>query len=204
VPLFYKMTRSDFSVQLKFKFNIATIHDQQLLRDTWLMAFKMFREDPLIMSHPAATYELFKNTLRGMGITLDIPKPPQADAVSPSEEHEMIERGLQVEPIPGEDYDYHLKQHKAWTETDKFKDWPVEKQMELMAHIDMTKILKQTLEAANLNKSGVFEGMPTGEGMQPQMPGMTATKNPSQMFNTMRAGETGKSMTQNTRNGMGQ
>jgi hypothetical protein len=204
VPLFDKMTRSDFSVQLKFKFNIATIHDQQLLRDTWLMAFKMFRQDPLIMSHPAASYELFKNTLRGMGIQLDIPKPPQAEAISPSEEHEMIEKGLQIEPVPGEDYDYHLKMHKAWTETDKFKEWPAEKQMELMSHIDMTKILKQTIEAANLNKSGVFEGMPGGEAAQPQLPGMTLSRNPSQTFNNVRTGESGKSQQQNSRNGMGQ
>jgi hypothetical protein len=200
VRLFDRITRSDFNVRLKFKFNIASIHDQQVLRDTWLMAFRMFRQDPLIMSHPAAAYDLFKNTLKGMNIHLDIPKPPQADALSPLEEQEMFQKGEMPEPVPGEDYDEHLKQHMAWLQTESFRDWDEDAQQAFLEHIDKTKILKQTLEAANLNKSGVFEGMPQGaEGME--MPGMTASQNPSQMMNNMRVGETSKSAMQNNQNG---
>jgi hypothetical protein len=196
---FDKMAREDYASQVKFKLQISTIFDQQLQRDTWLMAFRMFRQDPLVMNHPAAAYELFKNTLRGMNITLDIPKPPQAEALSPSEEHELMRKGEQPEPVPGEDYDEHLRRHTSWMKTEEFDKWSPEEKQALAEHIDKTKILKQTLESANLNKSGIFEGMPGGQ--QPQMPGMTASKNPSQQMNNMRIGETSKSAMQNLQNG---
>lgn len=191
--IFDKMTKDTYKSQLKFKFEVASTFDVQLLRDSWLLAFRMFY--PLLQTHPAAAYDLMKNTMKNMGINLDIPKPPQADVLSPSVEHELIRKGQDVEPQVGEDYDEHLRQHLAWTSTEEFQGWPEDAKQGLYLHIDKTQILKATLEAANLNKSGMYEG-----GM-PGMPGVTATRNPSQHFNNVRVGETTASMAENVRNG---
>lgn len=191
-----KMTKGDYKNQLKFKLEVSSIFDVQLMRDTWMLAFKMFRADPMVGAHPAAVYELFKNTMKGMGINLDIPKPPQADVLSPSLEHELMAKGQEVEPEIGEDYEEHLRQHLAFTQTEEYEEWSDEDKQALLVHIDKTQILKKTIEQNNLNRSGVYEG-----GMAPEGPSVTATRNPSQLFNNMRVGESGPSAGANVRNG---
>lgn len=196
-PVFNKMSKESYKSQLKFKLEITSVFDTQMLRDTWLLAFRMFRQDPLVLAHPAAAYDLFKNTLKGMNIQLDIPKPPQANSLSPSMEHELILKGQEVEPVLGEDYEEHLRQHLAWMDTEEFKDeWKDEQKMALLVHIDKTQMLKQTLESLNLNQSGMFDPGMMGQ----QMPSMTASMNPTQKFNNMRVGESGASAAANTNN----
>lgn len=201
VPLFKTMNREDFSVQTKFKLEIQNIFDQQMLQQTWLMAFKMFRQDPIVMMNPAVSYELFKNTIAGMGINLTIPKPPQAMALSPVEVIELIEDGKDYNPMPGADFDEHLERYKEFMETEEYEDWDFQKKQKLALMIKKFQMLKGAIEKFQLNKSGLFDPGPNLQGQSP-LPGMTMTKNPSQTFNTLRAGESGPSMQQQPQNGM--
>jgi hypothetical protein len=137
--------------------------------------------------------------MRKVGCDLPLLKPVQATAISPFLEHDLIREGKTVEPVEGEDVEEHLTAHQAFIDTEEFKEWPTWAQQALLLHYDKTQILKQTLASANLNSSGIFEGMPGG-GMASQ-PGMTATRNPTQAFNNLRVEETPKSMQQNTANG---
>jgi len=193
VPLFKKMSREDFSVQTKFKLEIQNIFDQQMMQQTWLMAFKMFRQDPIIAMNPATTYELFTNTLRGMGINLTIPKPPQAEALSPSEVIEMLENGRDYLPMPGVDFDEHLERYAEFMETEEYQDWDDKQKKAMQLMIMKMKHLKAATEKFQLNKSGVFDPGPNLQ-QQPGLPGLTQSRNPAQTMNTMRAGETGPSM----------
>jgi hypothetical protein len=200
VPVFSKISGSDFDSQLSFKLNMATMYDVQMLRDSALLNYKTFISNPLFLNNPAAFYYLTTDTMRAVGLKIPLPRPEQAKARSPFIEHDMIREGKEVEPVVGEDMDEHLTAHKAFMETEEFQNWPQEAQQALLVHYDKTTIQKKTFEAANLNQSGIFEGMPGG-GL-PGQAGMTANRNPTQEFNTMRVGETGPSMRQQARNGM--
>ena len=150
------------------------------------------------MQHPAAFYELTKQTMKAVGLEINIPKPEQAKTKSPFVEHDMIMAGKLVEPVIGEDLDEHLAAHEALIKSDEFKAWSEEAQMALILHRDKTMAQKSLLESANLNQSGIFPGAgPMGaEGT----PAMTATRNPSQTFNNLKVGESGKSQKQNVQN----
>jgi hypothetical protein len=202
LPVFSKITNADYDVQVSFKLNMATMFDVQMARDTALLNYKTFMVNPLVMNHPAALYELTKDTMKKVGCELPLPKPVQATARSPFLEHDMIREGKKgVDPVEGEDVEEHLAGHESFMQSDEYKEWPEWAKQELTLHYDKTQILKQTLAAANLNASGIFEGMPgAAQGMAPQ-PGMTATRNPSQQFNNLRVEETPKSQKENVKNG---
>jgi hypothetical protein len=197
-PAFDKMSRNDFSSQMKFTVEVKSIFDQQLTRDTMLLAYRMYLVNPLVQQHPEMLWELSQKTLDELNIRMALPKPSQANTLSPFEEHELFKNGEDPEPEVGEDVDYHLKIHENMLKNEEIKNWDEEAVKKLIIHRDKTVILKRTLESANLNKSGMFEGNP----MMPQ-PGMTANRNPTQMFNTMKVGESGKSMSKNIQNGQG-
>jgi hypothetical protein len=118
----------------------------------------------------------------------------------------MIKQGKDVEPQLGEDNDYALSVYEAYVHSDAFKELDPQQQMALLILRDKTLIQKRTLESANLNQSGVFDQMmgPMGPNGQPPQPSVTATRNPSQRFNTMKVGEGSVSAMQNTKNGYGQ
>lgn len=195
-PMFDKMTKRDFTSNLKFTLEISSIFDQQLVRDTMLLAYRLFIVNPAMAQHPEMLWELSQQTLDTLGVDIKIPKPDQAKTLSPFEEHEMFKQGETPEPQIGEDYEHHLKVHELILKSPEIKEWPADAVAKLIMHRDQTLILKRTLESANLNKSGIPNFMP----MQPQ-PSMTMNRNPTQMFNTTKVGESGKSMSQNTQNG---
>lgn len=200
-PVFDKITSSDYEAQVSFKLNMATLYDVQVLRDTALLNYRTFLANPLVMNNPASFYELTQNTMRAVGLEINIPKPEQAKAKSPWLEHDLLHRGTEVEPVIGEDADEHLLAHDALIRSEEFKNWPADAQQRMMLHRDKTMILKQTLEASNLNQSGIYEGPNPMGGADQQTPGFTASRNPTQTFNTMRVGETPDSMKQNMMNG---
>lgn len=196
--IFDKMSKYDFSSKLKFSVEVSSIFDQQMIRDTMLLTYRLFITNPVAMQHPEVLYRLSQQTLDSMNVNLKMPKPPQANTLSPFEEHEMFKHGEDAEPEPGEDTKYHYKVHMGQLNDPTIKDWDTDAVKRLVLHIDKTKILEQTLQSANLNQSGMFTGNP-----MPSQPGMTASRNPAQMFNTTRIGESGKSATQNLKNGQG-
>jgi hypothetical protein len=201
-PVFSKITSADYDAQVSFKLNMATMYDVQMLRDTALLNYKTFISNPLVMNNPASFYQLTSESMKALGLKVNIPKPEQAKARSPWVEHDLIRIGEDIEPVIGEDTDEHKRAHMSLIRSDEFKHWPSDAQQRLMTHYDKTQILETTLQAANLNQSGVFEGMPGGAAMPPASPGMTATRNPSQTMNNLRVEETGNSQRQNVQNGM--
>ena len=198
-PIFDKMGAYDFTKPMKFSISVSSIFDQQITRDTMLLAYRLFLVNPYVQQHPETLWKLSQEALDTLKIKLSLPKPPQADHMSPYEEHELFKKGEFPEPVIGEDYDHHLKVHLATLNSPELENWDDEAIKGLVLHIDKTNILKTTLESSNLNKSG----MPDLGAMNPmnKQPGVTANRNPTQTFNTMRVGETGNSMRQNMMNG---
>lgn len=195
--VFNKMTRYDFTAPMKFAVSVSSVFDKQLRRDTILLAYRLYLSNPYVQQHPEILWELSQKTLNELDIDIKLPKPPEANTLSPYEEHELFKQGENPEPEPGEDYDHHYKVHLAQLNSEDIKNWDVEAQKKLVLHLDKTTILKKTLESANLNKSGMFNGA----GMAKQ-PGLTVNRNPTQSFNTVRVGESGASAMQNNQNGM--
>lgn len=200
VPVFSKITSADYEAQVSFKLQMATMYDVQMLRDTALLNYNTFIQNPLVMNNPGSFYELTTNTMQAVGLKLNIPKPEQAKVRSPWVEHDLIREGQDVEPVLGEDTEEHMKAHMAFMKSEDFEMWPTDAQQRLMLHFDKTQMQQQAIQAANLNQSGMFEGMPGG--MDSGAPGMTANKNPTQEFNTMRVNESAKSQRTNVENGM--
>ena len=197
--IYDKMDKYEYSAGIRFSIQVSSVFDQQLVRDTALLAYRLLLVNPFVQQHPAAMYDLTQQTIDSLGIQLTVPKPDEAKTLSPFEEHEMMQRGDYPEPKVGEDVDHHLQVHMRLLNSPSIAEWPPETVKELIIHIDKTKILKATLEAANLNQSGRFTGNP----MMGQ-PSLTANRNPTQKFNTMKVGENTASSMQNVKNGMQQ
>lgn len=196
---FDRMSKNDFSKKFKFSVEVSSVFDQQMVRDTMLLAYRMFLVNPLVQQHPETLWDLSQKTLTSIGVDLALNKPEQAKTLSPFEEHEMIQRGEPIEPQLGEDYDHHLKIHDAMLKGDEIAEWEESAIQSLILHRDQTKILKTTLESANLNKSGMFTGNPMAN-----QGSMTVNRSPTQKFNTVKVGESGNSMKQNMQNGSNQ
>ncbi len=199
LPVFNKISSADYDAQVSFKVHMATMYDVQMLRDTALLHYNTFIQNPLVMQHPGVFYQFTQDIMQAVGLKLNLPKPEQAKVKSPWVEHDLIRRGEVIEPTIGEDTDEHKRSHEALMRSEEFEAWPTDAKQRLKEHYDKTQILEQTLRAANLNQSGVFEGMPGG--MQSGAPGMTANRNPTQEFNTMRVNESPKSQRTNVENG---
>jgi hypothetical protein len=198
-PVFSKITKSDYDTQVAFKLNMATLYDVQQVRDTALLNYKTFISNPIFMTNPASFYQLTQETMNAVGLKIKLPQPDQAKAKSAFEIIDLIEQGEDQEAQIGIDPEEHMRAVMAFMKSDEFKDWPLERQVALMRYYDTCQILNTTLKSANLNNSGVFEGM-NGMPMGPQA-GMTATRNPSQTFNNMRMGSTMDAQKTNVKNG---
>lgn len=199
-PVFDKITNRDYDVMVSFKIRMATLYDVQMVRDTALLNYRTFISNPMVMNNPASFYELTVNTMKAVGLHINVPKPEQAKVKSPWIEHDIIRMGEDVDPVLGEDLDEHLKSHEAFMKSEEFKDWPIDAQMRLTLHRDKTMMQKQALQMGGLNQSGIYEPPPAMAGT-PQMPSMTASRNPSQVFNNLRVGETSKSQMKQPSNG---
>lgn len=198
VPVFDKITSKDYDVMVDFKLNMSTLYDTQLVRDTALLNYQTFISNPLVMNNPAAFFELTKNTMKAVGLEVNIPKPEQAGVRSPFVEHDLVLHGEDLDPVLGEDTREHMIAHKAFMKSDDYKNWPEDAKMRLAAHMGKTMVQEETLKMGNLNASGIYEGAgPMGAAT----PGITASRNPSQTMNNLRVEESPKSMKQNVSNG---
>ena len=198
-PVFDKISSKDYEVMVSFKLNMATMFDTQMVRDTALLNYRTFLGNPLVMNNPATFYELTKSTMKAVGCEINIPKPEQALAQSPFVKMDLIRAGKDVEPILGEDNEECLAAYHAMIRSEEFQEWTPEAQTKLLELRDKTLMQQTMLAMANLNKSGIFEGMPGGA--QGGAPGMTASRNPSETMNRLRVGESGASQKQNVKNG---
>jgi hypothetical protein len=197
VPVFSKITSQDYANKVSFKLQMATMFDVQMVRDTALLNYKTFITNPIFMNNPAPFYSLTKETMDAVGLHIDLPKPPQAKVISPFAEIDLIREGEIVEPVVGEDPDEHLKAYKEFMKTDDFENWPEDAKARLAELFAKTQMLKQTIEASNLNQSGMFEGMPGGP--LPPQAGMTSSRNPTQALNSTRMTDSPASKSDNLR-----
>lgn len=195
VPIFDKMTRDDYSSRFQFEIVVSNVFDAQQTRDTALLAYRLFLVNPFVQQHPELMWEISQKTLDALDLDIDIPKPDQAKVHSAYEALDLIKNGEMLEPEVGIDYDHHMKVFMNEFESEEVRDLDGEVLKNLILYVDKLKILKATLEAANLNRSGMF---PQGQMGQP---GLTVSRNPGQRMNTTRVSESGKSMNQNLKNG---
>lgn len=198
-PIFNKISKTDYDTQVAFKLNMATLADVQLLRDTAMLNYRTFITNPMITNNPDSFYQLTRQTMDALGVKVKVPAPTQSKAISVFETIDLIEEGNAVDPVVGIDPDEHMKGIEAFMESEEFKDWDSTQRTALYLYYDKVQILKNTLQSANLNQSGVFEGM-NGVGGPATPPTMTANRNPTQRFNTMRVSNSPRSMRQNLRN----
>lgn len=204
-PIFDRMSRSDYDTQVGFKLHMATMYDIQILKDSAMLNYRTFITNPLITSDPAAFYDLSKQTMEALGMKVKMQVPEQAKAKSVFEVIDLIEEGKHIDPSVGIDPDEHLTAIQAFITSEDFQQWTTEQAAALYLYYDKVQVLKQTLEAGNLNQAGIFKGQnDMGGGEMPQTPPtMTANRNPTQHFNTMRVSNSPQSMRQNLTNGMG-
>lgn len=199
-PIFDKISKTDYDTQVAFKLNMATLNDVQLMRDTAMLNYRTFITNPMIANNPASFYQLTQNTMDALGVKIKVPAPEQAKAKSVFEIIDLLEEGDSPDPTIGIDPDEHIAGLNAFMESEDFQDWDTQARMRLYVYYDKVQILKQTLQSANLNNSGIYEGPnPTGAG-QSVPPTMTANRNPTQKFNTMRVSNSPQSMRQNLKN----
>lgn len=194
-PLFYKMQKYDYANNMKFSVSVTTVFDQQVVRDTMMLAYRLFLVNPIVQAHPEVIYDLSQKTLDVLDINVSLPKPPQAETVSAFEALDLLKSGEKIEPELGIDYDHHIKVCMSALNAEDIKEWDHSNVQNLVVYISKCQILKKTLESANLNKSGM------APQDLPQQPGVTSNRNPTQKFNTMKVGENGNSMRQNLKNG---
>lgn len=196
-PIFKKMTRTDYDTQVAFKLHMATLQDVQMLRDSAMLNYRTFITNPMVTSNPAVFYQLTQQTMDVLGVKVKIPQPDQAKVKSVFEIIDLLEDGQNPDPTLGIDPDEHLTGLTAFMESPEFEEWNTEQKTALYLYYDKVQILKQTLQSANLNQSGVFEGM-NGVGQPGQVPPtMTASRNPSQPMNRMRVSNSPQSMRAN-------
>lgn len=198
-PLFSRITREDYTQQLQFKVDMATVADVQLARDTALLAWRTFSQDPAFIQAPAARDSLLRRTFDSLNIPLiGMPKPEQAQVISPEEERELLRRDEEVEPKLGSDPDEHIRNHNKFMTLKEFaEDWTREQKIALITLLGKYDVQKNTLQSGGLNNSGIPNQQEGGS-----IPSLTANRNPTQTFNTMRVGETLPSQRQNLRNGI--
>lgn len=198
VPIFDKMTKDDYASRFQFEIVVSSVFDVQQVRDTVLLAYRLFLVNPFVQQHPEVMWSLSQKTLDALNLDIDLPKPDQAKVHSAFEALDLIKNGENLEPEVGIDYDHHIKVFMNALNAPDIKNWDPETVKNLVMYIDKAKILKGTLESANLNKSGLFPN-----AMLPQ-PGMTASRNPGQIMNNMRVSESGNSAKANASNPGGQ
>lgn len=198
-PIFNKMSRSDYNTQVGFKLNMATMYDVQALQSAAMLNYRTAITNPLIMNDPAAMYDLTHQTFEALGLKLKLQIPDQAKVKSPFEVIDLIEQGKTYDPMPGIDPEEHLTALQAFAESEDFENWNTEQRAALYLYYDKVQVLKHTLQSANLNNAGIFEGMNGPQGGIP--PTVTANRNPTQRFNTTRVSNSPQSMRQNAQQG---
>lgn len=201
LPVFQKYTREDSKARLNFSFEVQTTFDEQMMRDTMLLAFRLWRQDPQIAMHRAFLYRFTRDSMESVlgDSSAYLPVPEEAKLPSAEEAIQLILSGERIEPKPGIDPEHYLRVFADYINSEEFKEIRPDQEKAIFAFYAKTKLMKETFDKFNLNMSGQFEGVMNQE--MGGLPGVSVGKNPSNRFNQMRIGETGKSMQQNVQNG---
>lgn len=202
VPVFAKYTRSDSKARLNYAFEIETIFDEQLARDTMLLAYRMWSVKPQIMLNPAYDYRLTRDSMEAVigDSTAYLPVPEEAKLPSAEEAIQLILAGDRLEPKPGIDTENYLRVFAVFIDSDEFRTFRNDQQHQILGFFSKVKFMQEVFNKFNLNQSGKFEG--AMDQMMGGLPPVTATKNPAQTMNQTKVGETGNSMMRQPGNAM--
>lgn len=202
VPVFAKYTRDDSKARLNYAFEVETIYDEQLARDTMMLAYRMWSVKPQIMMNPAYDYRLTRDTMESVigDSTAYLPVPTEAKLPSAEEAIQLLLAGERMEPKPGIDTENYVRVFAAFIDEDEFKTFRNDQQMAIFDFFAKVKLMQEVFDKFNLNQSGKFEG--AMDGLMGGMPPVTANRNPSQKFNQIKVGEKTNSAMENNKNGM--
>lgn len=202
VSVFAKYTRDDSKARLNYAFEVETIFDEQLARDTMLLAFRLWRSDPQIALNRAYLYRLTRDAMESVigDSTAYLPVPAEAKLPSAEEAIQLILAGERMEPKPGIDTENYLRVFAAFIDSEEFRTFRTDQQHQILGFFAKVKFMNEVFERFNLNQDGKFEGLM--DQMTGGMPSVIANRNPSQKFNQMKVGESGASAMENNKNGM--
>lgn len=199
VPVFAKYTREDSKARLNYAFEVETIFDEQLARDTMLLAYRLWSVKPQIMMNPAYDYRLCRDAMEAVigDSTAYLPVPTEAKLPSAEEAIQLILAGERLEPKPGIDTENYQRVFAAFIDDEEFKTFRNDQQQALFDFFAKVKLMQEVFDKFNLNQSGKFEW-----AMNEMMPPVSSNRNPSQKFNQIKVGEKGASAMENNKNGM--
>jgi len=202
VPVFAKYTRDDSKARLNYAFEVETIFDEQLARDTMLLAYRMWSVKPQIMMNPAYDYRLCRDAMEAVigDSSAYLPVPTEAKLPSAEEAIQLILGGERMEPKPGIDAENYLRVFAAFIDSEEFHTLRNDQQTMIFDFFGKVKLMSEIFDKFNLNQSGKFEG--AMNGLMGGMPPVTSTKNPSSKFNQVKVGEKTNSAMENNKNGM--
>ena len=151
-PLFERRVTFD-SIQkdeMQGKFDVVAVGeslaDQEANKQEQLAIYQLGTSNPLIAMDPESLYELTKDTLMALGdknIGAHLKKPQVSVPQNPEDEHNRMAQGERVDPVQGENYDYHLAKHGEFINSPQFLLIPEGAQIEVMRHYQNTIRVKQ-------------------------------------------------------------
>jgi hypothetical protein len=151
------ISKSELGDKLDLIFEGCSITNEMLEQQKALQQYQIDIQNPLIAGNPANMYQLTKRTYEKLG-ALDIDKflmaPPQAIVKNPTEEHELMYKGIPTNPQLGEDAEYHLIMHDYEISQTGFRQQiPQEIQRLFIQHIEDTKKLAAAQRMAKQNQT---------------------------------------------------
>lgn len=202
-PVFLKFTRDEANARLNFEFDVQTIYDEQLMRDTWLLAFRLWRQDPQIALSPAYLYRLTQKSMQSVigDTSAFLPVPEEAKLPSAEEAIELLLQGERLEPQPGIDPVHYLRVFAGFIDEPDFRELTNKQQAAVFGFFGKLKLMKEVFDKFGLNNSGIFPGLPQE---QAGMPGVSVGKQPSSKFNNMKVGQTSQTQMTHSMVGNGQ
>lgn len=189
VYVFQKFTPNEAKAHLNFEFDVQTIYDEQLMRDTWMLTWHTFAVIPQIVSSPAYFYRLTQKAMESVigDTTAFLPVPEEAKLPSAEEAIELMLQGEVLEPQPGIDPVHYLRVMAGFIDNPDFKELTNIQQHAIFEFFAKVKLMKEVFDKFGLNNSGVFA--PPGMAGQMPPPGVTVGRQPSSKFNSMKLGQ---------------
>lgn len=189
IPVFQKFTATEAKARLNFEYEVQTIFDEQLMRDTWMLAWHTWAVYPPVATAPAYAYRLTQKAMQSVigDTTAFLPVPEEAKLPSAEEAIEIILQGDRIEPQPGIDPTHYLRVFAGFIDDEDFKEINNVQQKNIFDFFAKLKFMKETFDKFNLNNSGIY-APPGMAGQQPPQ-GISVGRQPSQKFNSMKIGQ---------------
>src|SRR3990167_293984 len=174
-------TKSEMQGKFDIKARGQSIVEKDLNRQNQMMTYQIGIMSPLIMTDPESMFYLTRDTLEALGAKnreLYLKKPQYAVPQNPEDEQARIAQGEDMDPVLGENVEYHFKKHAEFINSPNFGLLTPESQTKMMIHLQKTMKLQQVmkqLQAVAQQKPQQSQGQPgagrtdsAAEGNPPQ------------------------------------